>query len=188
MSSGVLGSLDGMEAKNLGTLYDLPLVEWSAIERRLGAGLEQAPDTGGPNRHTCWLATIDADGSPHVTGIGSHWHDGSFWFTTSLQSRKGKNLARDPRCTLSVATQEFDLTIEGEAELVTDPATVAELVEVYSADGGWPAEVDESGTAFTAPFSAPSAGPPPWHLHRIRHQRAMALVTEGEGGATRFEF
>jgi hypothetical protein len=29
-------------------------------------------------------------------------------------------------------------------------------------EGGWPAEAE--GDAFTAPYSAPSAGPPPWHL------------------------
>jgi hypothetical protein len=37
-------------------------------------------------------------------------------FGQSPQSRKGKNLARDPRCTLSVATQAFDLTVEGEGD------------------------------------------------------------------------
>ena len=30
---------------------------WPAA--RLDQGLSQAPDTGGPNRHTCWLATIN---------------------------------------------------------------------------------------------------------------------------------
>ena len=60
-----------MEATNLADLYDSPLVEWDRIEARLAQGLTQAPDTGGPNRHTCWLATIDRDGSPHVTGIGA---------------------------------------------------------------------------------------------------------------------
>jgi hypothetical protein len=60
-----------MDAANLADLYGSPLLEWSAIEARLAEGLTQAPETGGPNRHTCWLATINADGSPHVTGIGA---------------------------------------------------------------------------------------------------------------------
>jgi hypothetical protein len=42
-------------------------------------------------------------------------------------TRKGRNLARDPRCALSVAAMEFDLVVEGEATLVTDPATMAVL-------------------------------------------------------------
>src|SRR5688500_9672804 len=103
-----------VETKNLATLYDLPTLDWGRIEGRLAQGITQAPGTGGPNRHTCWLATIDPDGAPHVTGIGALWVDGAFWFETGERSRKGRNLARDPRCSLSVSTQQFDLVVEGE--------------------------------------------------------------------------
>ena len=119
MSCGVPRRFMVMEAINLADLYHSPLLDWAPIEARLRAGLSQAPDTGGPNRHTCWLATINPDGSPHVTGIGALWADGCFWFETSQGSRKGRNLARDPRCAMSLATQEFDLVVEGEATLVT---------------------------------------------------------------------
>ena len=96
-----------MKAKNLADLYDLPLVEWDRIERRLAQGIGQAPGTGGPNRHTCWLTTLNADGSPHVAGVGAVWRDGAFWFQTGPGTRKGRNLERDPRCALSVATHEL---------------------------------------------------------------------------------
>jgi hypothetical protein len=86
-----------------------------------------------------------------------------------------------------VATEEFDLTVEGDAELVLDPERVADLAARYAADG-WPARVDESGTALTAEFSAPSAGPPPWHLYRVRPLVATALATVEPGGATRWTF
>src|SRR5690349_23137236 len=116
-----------MDATNLADLYELPLVDWSRITSRLDRGLTQAPGTGGPNRHTCWLATINRDGSPHVTGVGALWVDDAFWFETGGGTRKGKNLARDPRCTLSVATEEFDVIVEGEAHRVTDTPTVAAM-------------------------------------------------------------
>ena len=119
-----------MEATNLADLYHSPLLDWAPIEARLAAGLSQAPGTGGPDRHTCWLATINPDGSPHVTGIGALWADGCWWFETGMHTRKGRNLARDPRCTLSVAAREFDLVVEGKATLVTDPATVAGMLDV----------------------------------------------------------
>lgn len=176
-----------MRAKNLADLYDLPLVDWAAITARLEQGLTQAPGTGGPNRHTCWLATIDADGAPHVSGIGAEYKDGTFWFETGARTRKGRNLARDPRCTLSLAAEEFDLVVEGVAEQVTDPATVAAMAEVWAA-GGWPARVDESGTALTAEFSAPSAGPPPWHVYRLTPAHATVLSIMEPGGATRWSF
>src|SRR5260370_1014701 len=116
-----------METTNLADLNDLPLLDWSGIEARLTAGLSQAPGAGGPDRHTCWLATINPDGSPHVTGVGALWANGCFWFETGKQTRKGRNLARDPRCTLSVAAREFDLVVAGDAAPVTDPATVARM-------------------------------------------------------------
>jgi PPOX class probable F420-dependent enzyme len=176
-----------MDAKNLADLYGLPLLDWDRIATHLDEGLPQAPETGGPNRHTCWLATIDADGSPHVTGVGALWVDGAFWFETGGGTRKGRNLARDPRCTLSVAAREFDLVIEGEARQITDPATVAAMAVRWAA-GGWPASVDDSGQALTAEFSAPSAGRPPWFVYRITPHAATAIATVEPGGATRWSF
>jgi hypothetical protein len=61
------------------------------------------------------------------------------------------------------------------------------VAERYAA-GGWPCEVDESGTALTAPYSAPSAGPPPWHLYRVTPTKATALQAEDPGGATSWTF
>jgi PPOX class probable F420-dependent enzyme len=176
-----------MKATNLADLYNSPLLDWSAIEARLRAGLSQAPGTGGPSRHTCWLATINPDGSPHVTGVGALWTDGCFWFETGQDTRKGKNLARDPRCTLSVAAQEFDLVVAGEAAVVTDPAVVADLAARWVAEG-WPARIDDSGMALTAEYSAPSAGPPPWHVYRLTPRTATAVGTVDPGGATRWRF
>ena len=187
MTSGAAYGPTSMEPTNLADLYNSPLVDWDRITRRLDAGLTQAPETGGPNRHTCWLATINRDGSPHVTGIGVLWLDGAFWFETGDGTRKAKNVARDPRCPLSMATREFDLVVEGEAHKVTDPAAVARVAALY-ADEGWPCRVDESGVALTAEFSAPSAGPPPWFVYRISVSAATALLTVDPGGATRWRF
>lgn len=176
-----------METVNLATQYDAPPMSWDAVRARLDAGLEQAPGSSGPDRHTCWLTSLNPDGSPHVTGVGAVWHDGRFWFETGRRTRKGRNLDRDPRCALAVATRQFDLVLEGSAAVVTDPAVVAALATVW-ADEGWPVEVDESGTALTAPYSAQSAGPPPWHVYRIDPRSAYALQTEEPYGATRWRF
>ena len=133
------------------------------------------------------MATIDADGHPHVTGLGALWHDGTFWFVTGETTRKGRNLARDARCTLSVATHEFDLVVEGEAHKVTDADAVADMAARWAAEG-WPARVDDTGIAVTAEYSAPSAGPPPWHVYRLTPRSATALQTVEPGGATRWTF
>ena len=175
------------EARNLADLYGLPLLDWHRVVDRLGRGVSQAPGTGGPDRHTCWLATVNRDGSPHVTGVGALWVDEAFWFETGEQTRKGRNLARDPRCTLSVATHEFDLVVEGVAVQIEDARTVASMAERWR-DQGWPAQVDASGLALTADFSAPSAGPPPWVIYRLVPDRITALQTVDPGGATQWRF
>jgi PPOX class probable F420-dependent enzyme len=176
-----------VEATNLADLYQAPLLEWKSIEAGLARRLSQAPDTGGPNRHTCWLATIRPDGRPHITGVGALWFDGAFWFETGPRTHKGKNLARDPRCSLSVSTHEFDLVVDGEARLVTDPETVAAMAHRWASEG-WPVRVDGSGSALTAEYSAPSAGPPPWYVYRLAPQAATALLVVPPGGATRWRF
>ena len=122
---------------------------------------------------------------PHVTGVGALWVDGAFWFETGDRTRKGKNIARDPRCTLSLATDELDLVVEGEATKVADPSTVAAMAARW-ANEGWPARVDDTGLALTAAYSAPSAGPPPWFVYRLAPRTATALLTVEPGGATRW--
>jgi hypothetical protein len=176
-----------MDVRNLADLYKLPPVDWAAIEARLDRGLTLAPDTGGEGRQACWLTTINPDGSPHANGIGALWVDGTFWFVTGESSRKGSNLARDPRCAMSVSTDEFDLVVDGTAEKVTDPVTVAKLAAIWAA-GGWPARPDDTGEALTAEYSAPSAGPPPWQVYRLTAHSATAVATIGPGGATRWHF
>ena len=176
-----------MDATNLADLYGTPLLDWGRISAQLDRGVTQAPNTGGPNRHTCWLATINPDGSPHVTGIGALWVDGAFWFETGERTRKARNLARDPRCSLAIALAGYDLVVEGEAIRVADPTVVATMAERWRNEG-WPCEVDESGSALTAPFSAPSAGPSPWFVYRLTLQGATALATQEPGGATRWQF
>jgi hypothetical protein len=88
---------------------------------------------------------------------------------------------------LSVATQPFDLVVEGTAAEVTDATVVAEMAAQYVA-AGWPCRVDDSGHALTADYSAPSAGPPPWFVYRLTARSAMALGTAEPGGATRWRF
>jgi PPOX class probable F420-dependent enzyme len=176
-----------MDATNLADLYSLPQLDWARIQARLDAGIAQAPGSGGPDRHTCWLTTLNPDGSPHVTGVGVLWVDGAFWFETGERTRKGRNLARDPRCALSVATHDFDLVVEGTAYQVTDPPVVASMAARWAAEG-WPACVDDTGRAITAAYSAPSAGPPPWFVYRLSVHTATALETVAPGGATRWRF
>ena len=174
-----------MDAKNLADRYGLPLVDWQRVEARL-AGTEQLAGPESPV-HRSWLATTNADGTPHLTGLGPLWVAGFAYFTTGEATRKGRNLARDPRCTLGISTEQFDLSVEGDAALVDEPDVVADLAGRWAA-GGWPASVDASGIALTAEYSAPSAGGPPWRVYRLTPHAATVVLTAEPGGATRWRF
>ena len=86
---------------------------------------------------------------------------------------------------MSVHLPDLDLVVEGTAAKITDAATLERLVQVY-VDQGWPATVKDG--ALTAPFSAPSAGPPPWDLYEFTPRTAFGVASAEPHGATRWTF
>lgn len=174
-----------MEIINLGKAEGLPPVDWAAIAEKLDAGSAPAPDAH--NSRTTWLATVNEDGSPHVTAVGARWLDGTFWFQTGAGTRKGRNVERDPRCSVAVSVRDADVVMEGYAVRVTEPDALARIAKAW-ADNGWPAEPDGSGAGITAPFNAPSQGPPPWNVYRIEPRSAVVALGAEPGGLTRFRF
>ena len=165
--------------------YDAPPIAWARVRERLDQGVTQPPGTGGPDRHTYWLATTNPDGSPHVMPLGVFWVDGAFYFNAGPGTRKARNLANDPRCVITVATHPFDLVVEGEAVKVIDDAELRRIADVFAAEG-WESTVRDG--ALYAEFSAPSAGPPPWHVYEVTPTTVFALGTAEPYGATRFRF
>ena len=172
-----------MEATNLDG-YGTPPIEWARVHELLTADIAQIPGSGGPDRHTPWLTTINRDGSPHVTPVGIAVVDGVWYFSSGPATRKSRNIAGDPRCVVSIATQPFDLVIESSAARVTDAEELAAVATEY-AEQGWPAQVE--GEALIAEYSAPSAGPPPWHVYRITPATVFAFGTAEPYGATKFD-
>ena len=183
-TTGVRTMRQPQTVKNLDG-YGTPAIEWRLVADRMSEPITQAPEAGGPGRHTSWLATINPDGTPHVVPLGAVWVDDGVYFTSGAGTRKSQNLASDDRCTVSVATKPFDLVFEGTAHRVTDQDTLEKLAAVFAADGWEPTVRDGS---FYAEYSAPSAGPPPWDLYEMTPQTVFAFGTTEPWGATRFDF
>jgi len=158
--------------------YGAPPLLWSRPYDLLAAGVPQADVP-------FFLGTSRPDGRPSAAGIGALWLDGDLYFTSGPGTRKARNLAANPACTISVRLDGIDLVLEGAATRAVDRPTLERVAGLYR-EGGWPAEVD--GDAFTAPFSAPSAGPPPWQLYRFTFQTAFGVATAEPYGATRWRF
>jgi hypothetical protein len=134
---------------------------------------------------TFFLATVRSDGRPHSAGVGATWVDDALYFTSGPGTLKSRNLAANPACSVSVRLRGIDLVLEGEARRVTDSATLERVAAVYRS-GDWPATVE--GDALTAPYSAPSAGPAPWHVYRLALHTAFGVATAEPYGATRWDF
>lgn len=166
-----------VETKNLDR-YGYAELPWSRPHDLLAGG-----SLGADVTH--FLGTIGPDGKPHASGIGAVWLDGDLYFTSGPGTRKSRNLAGNPACTISVRLEGIDLVFEGRTQRITDTPTLDRAVGIYR-EGGWPAEVD--GDAFTAPYSAPSAGPPPWYLYRLTFDTVFGVATAEPYGATRWRF
>jgi hypothetical protein len=134
---------------------------------------------------TYFLGTCRPDGTPHAAGVGAQWLDGDLYFTSNAAARKARDLAVNPVCTISVRLPGIDLVLDGSAARVTDPGTLERIAAGYRA-GGWPAEVGDGG--LTAPYSAPSAGPPPWQVYRFTFDKVVGVATAEPYGATRWRF
>jgi hypothetical protein len=173
-----LAEIDAIEVANL-DIYGNPPLEWSRAQAQL------AKWNGPEVSH--FLCTSRPDGRPHVAGAGARWLDGDLYIVSGHGTRKSKNLAHHPACSVAVRLPGIDVTLEGTATHVTDTPTLEQVAALYR-QLGWPAEVDSAAQAFTAPFSAPSAGPPPWQLYRFVFDTAFGVASEEPFGATRWRF
>jgi len=165
------------ETKNL-DIYGAPPLEWDRVVRALDKTRESDPNAP-EGRY--WIATTRPDGRPHVAAVGITWDDGRFYLVTGAGTQKGRNLARDPRCTVSVAAPGFDIVAEGEATIIRDDAELQRIAKLYS---DWGPQARDG--AFWHEFSAPSAGPPPWDVHEITPATIYAVASAEPFGATRW--
>jgi PPOX class probable F420-dependent enzyme len=81
------------------------------------------------DRKSLQVATLNGDGSPHLTTLWFAVIDGRITFETYTKSQKVVNLRRDPRIAVLVeAGTRYDelrgVSINGRAELVDDPDRV----------------------------------------------------------------
>ena len=94
-----------------------------------------------------WIATVRADGRPHVTPLPAIWLDGALHFSTGAGEQKAVNLRANPNVVLTTGRNDWDrgldVVVEGEAARVTDDATLQRLAAAWRTkwDGQWQYEV-----------------------------------------------
>ncbi len=156
--------------------YGNPEIPWSRPRDLLAASLA-TPDTA------WFLGTVRPDGRPHAAGIGALWFDGDIYIVSGPGTRKARNLAANPACTIAMHLPDgLDLVLDGEAAPIDDPA-ILEPVGALIRHSGWPVERTTGG--FTAPFGPWGGEQPPWRLYRFVFHTAIG---QGADGATRWRF
>ena len=140
------------------------LLPWSwAVERLTGS-------------HDYWLATVGPEGHPHVMPVWGVWHDGGVWFSSGLRSRKARNLAAQPACTLTTDDAQQPVVVEGEAERVTDPDRLRAFAAAIDA---------KYDTAYGVDFYDPAVN----GVWRVAPAWAFGLVQDDfSGSPTRWTF
>ena len=101
------------------------LLKWEWAEKQLAKS------------HSYWLVTVRPDGSPHAMPIWGIWVDSAFYFSTGRKSRKGQNLATNPRCVVCTEDPEEAVVVEGLAEEVVDPVEIKRLGVPYYKKYKW---------------------------------------------------
>jgi PPOX class probable F420-dependent enzyme len=130
------------------------MLDWSWAEERLEAS------------RNYWIVTAGADGEPAAAPVWGVWADGAVYFGTSPGSRKGRNLARDPRVVVHLESGDEVVILHGEAEIVDVDDSV---LDAYEAKYGY--------------------RPPSTKLYCLRPQRALAWIeADYPKTATRFDF
>lgn len=125
--------------------------------------------------HDYWVAT-SGDDSPHLMPVWGAWLEEAFWFSSSHASRKARNLARHPRCSISTDDAQEPVIVEGDSELIDDHRAVLRFVEAVNRkyQTSYPAEF------FTSPANA---------CFRVRPRWAFGLMeSDFTGSPTRWIF
>jgi pyridoxine/pyridoxamine 5'-phosphate oxidase len=133
---------------------DEGMLDWGWAEERLSAS------------RNYWIVTTGSDGEPSAAPVWGVWVDGAVHFGTNPRSRKGQNLARDPRVVIHLESGDEVVILHGRVEV---------------------AEVEDSVLdAYEAKYEY---RPPSKSLFRLRPTRALAwLETDFPETATRFDF
>jgi PPOX class probable F420-dependent enzyme len=140
------------------------LLPWSWAEQRL------------IRSHDFWLATVTPDGAPHLMPVWAVWHTGALWFSSSNGSRKARNLAGQPRCSLATDDPLEPVVVQGRAERVTDPAALAAMLAAENA---------KYGTSYGPDMVDPASN----SVLRLRPEWVFALDSRDfTGSPTRFTF
>jgi hypothetical protein len=128
--------------------------------------------------HDYWVSTVSTagvDAVPHCMPVWGVWHEG-IWFSSSLGSRKARNLAENASCCIATSDPAEPVVLEGVAQQVRDLVVIAEFVTALNR---------KYATAYGADFFAPDRNA----VFHVRPRKVIALASANfVGSPTRWTF
>lgn len=127
--------------------------------------------------HDYWVATVWPDGRPHTMPVWGVWDEaGTLWFSSSLRSRKIRNIRAGSAVCLSTEDPRNPVVLEGVAEIIDEPVALRGFLDGMNA---------KYGTGFSLEFLDPEKNA----SVRVRPVWAFGVAeTDFEGSPTRWEF
>ena len=122
-----------------------------------------------------WISTVRTDGRPHVTPLVAVWLDDAVHFCTGPDEQKARNLVGNPNVVITTGCNTWDdgldVVVEGEAERITDRATLERLAAAWATkwDGSW------QYTAVDGGFARGEGPNGPVHVYAVRATKVLAF-------------
>ena len=142
------------------------LLPWSWAEQRLS------------HSKNYWVVTLCPDGRPHAMPVWGVWDRARelFWFTSSVRSRKARNVSSDGRCVVTTEDALNPVVVEGTAEMTIDTDDIRSMLALVNA---------KYSTEYSLDFMNPTVNA----TIRVRPHWAFALAEEDfSGSPTRWSF
>jgi len=103
------------------TLPESEAVQWGRAEQMLAAA------------RNYWISSASPDGRPHAMPVWGLYDDGRLLFSTGRASRKGRNLAQNPRVVVHLESGDDVVILEGVLEELRDAQELARFCDDYDA-------------------------------------------------------
>jgi PPOX class probable F420-dependent enzyme len=84
---------------------DDTVLPWSYVEERMASAKNY------------WIATASPEGKPSATPVWGAWVEGRLYFDGSPETRRGKNIAANPKVTVHLESGDEVVILEGEARI-----------------------------------------------------------------------
>ncbi|MBQ1075648.1 pyridoxamine 5'-phosphate oxidase family protein [Micromonospora sp. C31] len=130
----------------------------------------------------CWLSTVRPDGHPHAAPVLPVLVDGVPCVASRPNTRKSRNLARNPHSVIMVGNEDLDLVVKGEARQVSGDTMLRRVAAAFEKKYSWSFDIRDGRV-----YDDSLPGSPQYAFYQICPVQAFGYGADGMT-ATRWRF